>query len=121
MNNQKVSIPEWYDHKNQFCNLGKHEWNVARLIQLSKDLIPFRIPLLHLNMYNTYNTLRLRDFVMHMKVVHAADLTCPIILDEDGELLDGRHRIMKALFLDHVDILAVRFNVNPSPDTVKDN
>jgi hypothetical protein len=35
--------------------------------------------------------------VTHMKAVNDADLEKPIILDEDGELMDGRHRMMKAM------------------------
>jgi ParB-like chromosome segregation protein Spo0J len=50
-----------------------------------------------------------------MQAVNAADLSKPIILNEDGELLDGRHRIMKALLVGHSTIKAVRFDENPSP------
>jgi hypothetical protein len=53
--------------------------------------------------------------VMHIKAVENADLKCPIILDEDGEIMDGRHRIMKALWKGKKTIKAVRFDVNPSP------
>jgi len=36
-------------------------------------------------------------------------------MDEDGEIMDGRHRIMRAM-LDGADtIKAVRFDENPSP------
>jgi ParB-like chromosome segregation protein Spo0J len=53
--------------------------------------------------------------VMHMHAVKNADLKYPIILDEDGEIMDGRHRIMKALYLGVESIKAVRFDANPSP------
>ena len=56
--------------------------------------------------------------VMHMKAVNNADLDRPIILDEDGELMDGRHRLMKAMLLGLNTIKAVRFDENPSPDKV---
>jgi len=39
----------------------------------------------------------------------------PIILDEDGELMDGRHRIMKALLIGLETVKAVRFDQNPPP------
>jgi len=57
--------------------------------------------------------------VMHMRAVSNADLNYPIILDEDGEILDGRHRIMKALFLGKETIKAVRFEENPRPCSIE--
>jgi len=71
------------------------------------------IPLEHLNIYKTYNTMSLRELVGHMKSVNNADLKYPIILDEDGEVMDGRHRIMKALLTGKKTIKAVRFEENP--------
>ena len=51
----------------------------------------------------------------HFKAVVAADLDCPIILEEDGDIMDGRHRIMKAMYEGRDTIKAVRFDANPSP------
>ncbi|CAB4123357.1 hypothetical protein UFOVP40_27 [uncultured Caudovirales phage] len=78
------------------------------------------VPLNHLNVWHSYDKLTLRDMVMHMKAVNAADLNYPIIIDEDGELMDGRHRLMKAM-LNGVDtVKVVKFEENPSPCQVKD-
>lgn len=99
----------------QFSRLGKHSWSVARLFTLSKDLPVMNIPLEHLNIYHIYGNLSLRQMVEHMKSVQSADLDYPIILDEDGEVMDGRHRIMKALLDGEKKIKAVRFEVNPEP------
>ena len=76
------------------------------------------VPLNHLNVYYTYSKITLREMVMHMKTVQSADLNFPIILDEDGELMDGRHRIMRAMLEGRETIKAVRFDENPSPDKV---
>ena len=73
------------------------------------------VPLDHLNLFYTYEKLTLREMVMHMKAVNAADLSVPIILDEDGEIMDGRHRLMKAMLIGAETIKAVRFDENPSP------
>lgn len=78
------------------------------------------VPLNHLSLYYTYENLTLREMVMHMKAVNDADLDKPIILDEDGELMDGRHRLMKAMLTGEEKIKAVRFDENPSPDKVID-
>jgi len=56
------------------------------------------------------------NFVAHMHQVYEADLSYPIILDEDGYVMDGRHRIAKALFLGLKTIKAVRFERTPLPD-----
>ncbi len=102
----------------QMSRLGKHSWSVARLIQLSKPLKVMEIPLDHLNVYYKYDELTLRNMVTHMKAVQDADLDFPIILDEDGELMDGRHRIMKAMLCGAETIKAVRFDENPEPCVV---
>ena len=110
-----MKIKPFYSTEVQMCNLGNHEWSVARLFELSKSLHVMKIPLDHLNVYIKYKDLTLREMVMHMKAVNDADLDYPIILDEDGELMDGRHRIMKAMLNGEKTIKAVRFNENPDP------
>lgn len=73
------------------------------------------IPINHLNVRYMYDRMSLREMVTHMQAVNDADLEMPIILDEDGEVMDGRHRIMKALLLGKETIKAVRFDENPYP------
>jgi hypothetical protein len=108
-------IPKWVPYEKQMCQLGKHHWSVSRLVDLSKDLEIIDAPLDLISVNSVYECLRLRDFVMHMKAIEDADLSYPIILDEDGELMDGRHRIMKAMMLGNETIKVVRFQKNPSP------
>ena len=110
-----MKIAEWVSHKEQECRIGCHKWSVARLIQLSADLPVMNVPLDHMCVYYRYEKLTLRDMVMHMTAVNDADLDLPIILDEDGELMDGRHRIMKAMLTGAKTIKAVRFDENPPP------
>lgn len=55
----------------------------------------------------------------HFKSVKQADLRYPIILDEDGEILDGRHRLMRAILDGYETIKAVRFIENPRPCRVE--
>lgn len=97
------------------AQLGSHNWRVTRLIAETKDLPILNIPLRYLSLFYTYDNLSIREFVMHVRAMERADLSCPIILDEDGALMDGHHRIMKALHLNHATIKAVRFEVNPTP------
>lgn len=115
-----MKINEWHSPHDQMCSLGKHSWSVPRLFELARELPIMDIPLDHLNVYYTYEKLTLREMVTHMKAVNDADLSMPIILDEDGELMDGRHRIMKAMLTGAETIKAVRFDENPSPCRVKE-
>lgn len=116
-----MKIEKWCSPDTQECTLGNHTWSVARLFELSRELPVMDIPLDHLNVYYRYSNLTLRNMVMHLKAVLEADLSKPIILDEDGELMDGRHRIMKAILEDNQTIKAVRFEKNPSPCRVKED
>lgn len=99
----------------QLATLGSHQWSVARLFKLSEKFHVMDIPIDHLNIYHKYESMTLREMVMHMKAVQDANLDYPIILDEDGDLMDGRHRIMKALLEGKETIKAVRFDENPHP------
>jgi hypothetical protein len=72
------------------------------------------VPLNHLCTWKKYD-ISLRELVGHMKAVLDADLSFPIILDEDNEIMDGRHRLMKAMLEGRETIKAVRFEENPDP------
>ena len=115
-----MKVKDWHSPREQMCSLGRHSWSVPRLFELARELPVMDVPLDHLSLYYTYEKLTLREMVMHMKAVNAADLDKPIILDEDGELMDGRHRLMKAMLEGAATIKAVRFDENPSPDRVAD-
>lgn len=110
-----MKIRDWHPPKDQMCKLGRHHWRVPLLFELSRDLPVMEVPLNHLHLHYTYERLTLREMVMHMRAVNNADLDRPIILDEDGELMDGRHRIMKAMLTGAETIKAVRFDENPPP------
>ena len=110
-----MKIKAFIPVQDQVCRMGNSEWAVTRLFELSRDLPVMEIPLDHLNVYSTYEKLTLREMVMHMKAVNDADMDKPIILDEDGDIMDGRHRIMKAMLLGLPTIKAVRFEDNPTP------
>lgn len=115
MGDTRVKIEPWISVAEQMAVLGRHQWRVCRLFELAKDLPVMDVPIAHLYVYYTYEKLTMRQMVMHMKAVKDADLSFPIILDEDGEIMDGRHRIMKAMLDGATTIKAVRFDKNPEP------
>jgi hypothetical protein len=116
-----MKIKDFVKVDEQDARCGNHIWSVSRLIALSQHLPIMEVKLDHMSVWYKYETMPLRDMVMHMKAVLNADLSCPIILDEDGEILDGRHRVMKALLEGKETILAVRFDENPPPCRIKDD
>ena len=116
-----MKIEKFSSVDEQVSILGKATWSVARLIHLSSKFKVMEITLDHLNIHYKYEKLTLREMVTHMIAVREADLSFPIILDEDGEVMDGRHRIMKALMEGKETILAVRFDENPTPCRTTNN
>jgi hypothetical protein len=115
-----MKIKPWIPIENQMSKIGRHHWSVARLIELSRKLEVFEAPIDCICVWSSWEKITLRDMVMHAKAIQDADLDYPIIMDEDGEIMDGRHRLMKAMMLGKKTIKAVRFDENPSPCIVDD-
>jgi hypothetical protein len=59
-----------------------------------------------------------RDVVEHARLILDCDLAYPVILSSDGRVMDGMHRISKALLEGLNDIEAVRFIHDPEPDYI---
>ena len=51
-------------------------------------------------------------------MINEADLSFPIILAANGEVMDGRHRIAKAALEGRPTIGAVQFDTDPPADFV---
>ncbi|MFQ2124183.1 hypothetical protein ACK33G_06585 [Aeromonas jandaei] len=102
---------------------GLLAWDVRRLVRLSRDLPRQAVALsdiAELDRDHWYGygsaTPTVRSVVEHCQLIMAADLAYPIIVDSAGRVMDGMHRIGKALLLGHSHIDAVRFVVDPAPD-----
>ncbi len=59
-----------------------------------------------------------RAVVEHAGLMRDSDLNFPVILSSDGRVMDGMHRICKALLDGRETIAAVRFTKDPKPDHV---
>ncbi len=57
-----------------------------------------------------------RAIVEHVRLIQEADLALPIILSSDGRVMDGMHRVAKALLEGYETIEAVKFSQDPEPD-----
>lgn len=105
-----------FDSDSQSYAWGQKRWRVSRLIYLSHELEPFDIPLKHLCVYNQYPDIRsFFDYIQEIDRTLKADLEYPIILDHEGYIMDGRHRLAKAFLEGHETIKAVRFDETPPP------
>lgn len=101
---------------------GLRAWDVDRLVALAEALPEELLPLQDVREVDTaywfdhgYEP-TVRAVVEHMRVVNEADLRYAIIVDPDGGVMDGMHRVAKALLLGHDTIAAKRLPSLPSPD-----
>jgi hypothetical protein len=101
---------------------GLDAWDVDRLIALSADLPVVEVPLSAVSELDTEYWFKdgqrptVRSVVEHTRLMEGADLSFPVILAADGRVMDGMHRIAKALLLGLPTVDAVRFEVTPEPD-----
>ena len=100
-------------------------WDVHRLVRKSKALKVLSIPLSEIAevdenwWYDDPDSPPTpRSIAAHMALVEQTDLDHPILLCADGRLMDGMHRVLKALLEKRERILAVRFPVTPEPDYI---
>lgn len=59
-----------------------------------------------------------RKVLQHMKLIEEVDLAHPIILGADGRVMDGMHRVARAVRDGLETLEAVRFPRDPEPDYV---
>jgi hypothetical protein len=104
---------------------GLLAWDVRRLVELSRGLTERRIRLASIreldeNHWYAYDgqVPTCRSIIEHARLIDEADLGYPIILDADGRVMDGMHRVCKAVLDGDTHINAVRFAETPLPDYV---
>jgi hypothetical protein len=102
---------------------GRDAWDVDRLIELSRKFPVVDVPLTSIGEVDSvywiedgFGDLTVRRVVEHMKLVQDVDPSYPIILGADGRVMDGMHRVARALLEGRTTIPAVRFDVDPEPD-----
>ena len=103
---------------------GYRAWSVDRLVTLT-DGLPIRKVLLseigeidEPYWFNSGNNVSCREIAEHARLIDEADLTYPIIMSSDHRVMDGMHRVLKALNAGLSTIDAVIFEKDPEPDYV---
>ena len=98
-------------------------WYTEGLWRRAESLTPFDIEIdaireLDENCWFGPASPTLREVLSHLERIQKADLNYPIILNDDGSLMDGGHRLCKAILEGRTKISAVKFPVMPEPDEV---
>ena len=102
---------------------GLDAWDVDRLIELTKNfpvtvVALDAIPDVDTDYWFRYGPVlpTVRRIVDHVRLIREVDMSHPVILGADGRLMDGMHRVARALLDGETTIRAVQFEVDPEPD-----
>lgn len=104
---------------------GLLAWDVHRLISLTAGLLVIEIPLDGIGELDQCFWFDLegdrptcRKIAEHAKLIQEVSLDHPIIVDPDGRVMDGMHRVCKVLSEGRGTIRAFRLPTLPEPDFV---
>jgi hypothetical protein len=111
-----------YTHSRVIDN-KRHVWNVERLWATSAGLPVTEVLLTSIaeveqDCWFETRVPTIRAVSAHCRRIMDADLAQPIILHSDGALMDGGHRIARALLEGRTSLPAVRFTIGPEPDVI---
>jgi hypothetical protein len=101
---------------------GLDAWDVHRLITLSGTLVIERVRLEEIAevdsvyWFDESHRPTVRSVVDHCRLIREVDPEHPVIFGPDGRVMDGMHRIARALLDGATVISAVRFHELPEPD-----
>jgi hypothetical protein len=102
---------------------GLDAWDVDRLVRLSADLPVVTVALDEIRELDTpywshpgSGPSTVREIIGHLRLIQDVDVSYPVILGSDGRVMDGMHRIARALLEGWTTVRAVRFPADPEPD-----
>ncbi len=105
----------WDFNDEQSITVNEKRYNILSAVTLARDLEVKDLVIE--DMYIAYGSPcdnSLRSFLEHVKMVDDADLSFPILLNQDGFVIDGRHRLSKAILNGDKTIKAKRFIKDPA-------
>ena len=97
-------------------------WDVDRLIRLAADLPAEEVALDDLPeidseyWFDELERPTVRKVTEHLRRVEEADLSYPVILGPGNRVMDGMHRVARALLDGRTTVNARRFRELPEPD-----
>lgn len=110
-----------YKKFNRYIDAEGRAWKTTHLIWHARHLEPFDYDLSQVNIDEIlfWQLKTMRDFLVHLMRVNDSDLNFPIILNSQGRVMDGMHRIVKAKLEGRSHIPAVRFKQDPPHDYIE--
>jgi len=104
---------------------GLRIWDVDRLVELAQNLPVEEVPLSEIWELDEVRWFvderhppTCRAVLGHMRLVMDADPAYPILLGQDGRVMDGMHRVLKVALAGGDRIAAKRFSQDPEPDYI---
>jgi hypothetical protein len=104
---------------------GEHRldaWDVDHLIELSASLTVENVAVGSIRevdkvyWFDDAQPATVRRVIEHVRLIEEVDMSFPIILGPDGRVMDGMHRIARAILEGRESIAAVRLHELPEPD-----
>lgn len=106
--------------ENNYVDHNGNIWSAVKLIEASKQYKPFDLPLAAIDMHGLpWGVNSILDFIHHVKRIDNTNLKHPIILDDEGIICDGWHRVAKAVLKGDTSIKAIRLLKMPPRDGVE--
>ncbi|RZJ12071.1 MAG: hypothetical protein EOP39_04595 [Rubrivivax sp.] len=103
--------------QDRYSDRSGNLYSVARLIDDSKNLPVFEVPVAALSLGDViWEGENILGLAFHVRKCMKADLDCPILLDWNGDIADGRHRLIKAIATGKRTLKARRMTWKPEPD-----
>jgi len=102
---------------------GYDAWDVDTLVELATDFPVKEVPVESIRELDTAHwfsadgsPFTVRVLVRHMQLVNEVDPSYPIILGSEGQVMDGMHRVVRAMLEGRSTIAAVQFEDHPAPN-----
>jgi len=98
-------------------------WDVHRLVEPTRSYPVRAVPLASIGeldecFWFESEPATCRAVALHAKLIQNTDLAHPIILSSSGRVMDGMHRVCRALLENRPTVAAVQFTEDPEPDYV---
>jgi hypothetical protein len=98
-------------------------WDVDKLVKLSEHYLPKEVMLESIDELDENYWFQdkkeipsVREIANHIDYADKTSLKYPVILSSDGKVMEGMHRVLKALMKGKDTIKIVQFLEDPEPD-----
>lgn len=104
----------WEFNETQTITVRNRQYNVHEAIRLAADIPVREMDIADLNIqYPASCDNTLRSFVEHTIAVEQADTSYPVLMNENGYIIDGLHRLARLLVTGEKTIRFQRFESDP--------